>query len=370
MSSTNLKDTLQSFAIETLGLGPKSLVGVDIGTSSIKVCELLHGKKGFKVQNFSYIPLPEGAFHEDDIQKYDEIVQCLQLAVGQISSSSKFAAVGVWGPGVISKRIQVPVGSMEEIEDQVLWESEQYIPFDIDQTSIDFHVIGENKGGGADVLIAAAKHNVIEKFKGLVEETGLTVKIVDLSQYALANAFIHVHKSELDGAKASVILIDFGSQTTNIVVFRQSEIVFTRELNVGGHALSEEIQRSMGLSYEEAEDLKRGADPEGNLPEEIVDIIDSNMSTFLIEIKKTLNFYMTATGEDTFQRCYITGGTSQVPGLLESLENEFGVEVLHFNPFEKIAFDDKKIDEETAIQIATIGATAIGLAMRSLSNDD
>ena len=352
----------------TLGLGPKNIVGFDIGSSSIKICELSAVKETYKLTKFAIQSLPEGAFLGDEIQQYDEVVEVAKALVKAVKPKSSFACVGMWGPNVVSKQIQVPMGSMEEIRDQVMWESEQYIPFEVEESAISYHFIKENEGGGANILLAAAKIETVEKFKSIVRDAGLVAKVADVNQFAIVNIFCHVKKDELEGVTHSVLLLDFGANTTNVIVYRHSAIVFTRELPIGGQRITDEIQKAMGLSYQEAEDLKVNGDQNGNLPEEIVGIIDSSLGMFLSEIKKTLNFYMTSTGEDRFHCCYVVGGSSLLPGLVESLAKELGMEVLFFNPFEKVDAD-KKFDDDLLILAASMGVPAMGLAMRTLSDD-
>ncbi len=368
MSSKGLKDYYQSFLVEVLGVGPKHLVGIDIGVNSIKVCEVLKSKKSYKLKGFVRIPLAEGVFADDEIQSRDQVIKAIAEGLSQLKAKTPNACLGLWGPNSISKRIQVPVGTEEEIEDQVLWEAEQYIPFDVDASSISFDLIGENVGGGVDVMIASATHSLIEDFKNMATEAGANVKVVDLNQFALANLFSHTHSILLEDSPGAVILLEFGAYTSNVLIFKNGALVFTRELAIGGNNVTDEIQRSMALSFDEAEDLKTQGDENGNLPEEILDVVAGALSSFMNELKKTINFYLTASGEDFIQKCFLTGGSSLLPGLLESIESEFEMETIYFNPFETIQFDNKFSEEELQ-EIATIGGVAMGLGMRSLEDD-
>lgn len=368
MASGNLKEYYQSFLVDVLGIGPKHLVGIDIGVGSIKVCEMVPHKGTFKLKGFHQAPIGEQVFAEDEIQSRSDIVNAIEEGLSHIKPKTNYACIGIWGPSSISKRIQVPVGTEEEIEDQVLWESEQYIPFDVDSSVISFDMQGENVGGGVDVLIASATNSLVEDYKNMASEAGLSVKIADLNQFAIANVFTHVNEVEISEAQGAIILIEFGAFTSNVLIFKNEKLVFTRELAIGGINVTDEIQRTMGLSFEEAEDLKTHGDENGNLPEEILDVISDSLGNFIGELKKTINFYLTASGEDVIQRCYLTGGSSLLPGLLENIESEFEIETLFFNPFEKITYNNKFSEEELQ-NIASSGIAAMGLAMRSLDND-
>lgn len=351
-----------------LNLGPKNLVGLDIGVNSIKVCELSYNPKkrdDFKLVKFAQIALPDACLIEDEIQKPDELVETIEACLQEAGIKNVNAAISLSGPNTMSKRLQLPGGSTDDLEDQVMWESEQFIPFGIDESTVSFHVIGENAGGGTDVLIAAARNDVVHNFKGLAQKAGLKVKVVDLDMFSLINVFKYTLGDNLKDTKESFIIIDFGAQKTDVVVYKNDAVVFTREMNIGGGMITEEIMRQMGIPYEEAEGLKIRGDDQGNLPEEIVEIIDSVLESFFSEVKKTLNFYMTASGDEEIEYCFVTGGSSLIPGFVEGMESVLGIEVQFLNPFEKISYDEKKFSEEDIGQIASTGLIAVGLAMRS-----
>ena len=364
MGSLNLKSLLIS-----AGLGPKNLVGVDVGSSSIKVCELSGSKKSYALAKFAVQPLPEGSFFDDEVQKYDEVVEILKNIVTEVKPKSTIACIGVWGPNVISRRLQVGMGSMREIEDQVEWEFEQYIPFDIDDATVSFHFDGENKGGGQTFSPPRPRRSPLQSLRIWSRETGLTVKVVENSQFAIANAFAYVCKEELDGLDDSLLLLEFGANSTNVIIFRGQTVAFTRELSVGGQAITDEIQKAMGLSYSEAEDLKVNGDQSGNIPEEIVGIVNSSLDLFISEIKSSIDFYMASMEEKSFKCCYITGGSSRLPGLLERLKKDLKMEILFFNPFEKIKIEQGQFGEDFLPIISSLGVTALGLAMRSIQDD-
>ena len=352
-----------------LGLGPKGLLGVDIGSSSIKICELSGGKNSYKLTKFAIRPLPEGSFFEDEIQKTDEIIEVLEHLVKEVRPKSSFVCMGIWGPNVISKRMQVAMSSIEEIMDQVAWEIEQYLPFDVDDATTSFYLVGENSVGGADVLISAAKTELIERFRALVEDAGLKVKVIDCNQFSIANVFSYVHEKEIKEINTPILLLELGANSINVIVFRNGSVVFTRELPIGGQIITNEIQKAIGLSYGDAEELKVNGDQSGNLPEEIMSIINTSFNLFFTEIKRALDFYISSSDESSFQYCYITGGSSRLPGLSERLAKELSLEVLFFNPFDRIDVKRGEFDENALSVISSTGVSALGLAMRRVGDD-
>lgn len=351
---------------ESLGMTSKAIFGLDIGSSSVKMAELVQAGSTFKLVRYTSLPLPEGCLIEDEIQKEEEIIAAIEECLEVSGITYKNVCIGLSGPNTLARRLQLAGGSDEEIEDQVSWEAEQYLPFNIEDSRVSYHLIGENEGGGVDVLIAAAKLDVIDSFKGLVAEAGLKAKVVDLDLIALTNIIEHVLDDELLIPDTSWIFMDIGAQKTGFLIYRNETIVFSKEIPIGGVMITEEIQRQMGVNYEQAEDLKINGDSNGNLPEEIIEIIDSVNEAFFTEVRKTLDFYITSSSDDSIAECYITGGGSVVPGLQEGLQGLLGIAVNQFNPFDRLAFGNFSDDEIT--EIAYRGSVTLGLALRFMKH--
>ena len=329
---------------DILKLGPKGIVGIDIGISSVKVAQVqkIPGKKA-KLIKYASVPLPEGAIMEDEIQNESAVVDAIKKALKKAKISSDTAVIGLKGPHSITKKLTLAGGSPEEIDDQVHWEAEQYLPFDLEVASLGYHVMGENEGGGVDIIFAAATNEVVERFKDLANEAGLRVKVIDMDITATTNVFEMVLGKKLDVANESYLLLEIGSQKTNFIIYKNKRILFTKEIPVGGLVITEEIQRQMGVNYNEAEDLKRSGDDQGNLPEEILTIIEESINSFFTEIQKTYDFYVSSTSDESLVGCYITGGSAQLIGLADGLENILQVEVNYLNPFEHFEYDSKNL---------------------------
>lgn len=346
-------------------LGNTNVVGIDIGTSAVKMCELSGGKGKFKLLKFGYAKISEGVIIEDQFEKPEEIVEAIKKAAENAGIKNPSCAIGLFGPNTLGKRLQMPAGTPQEIEDQVMWESEQYIPFGADVSSIGHQIIGENEGGGQDVYITAAREDLIERFQGVIQEAGFKAKIVDLSILALNNIFEHAMDDRIEELGSGTLVVDIGSQATRMLVYKNKAPIFTREIAFGGSAISEEIQRQMGVSFEEAEDLKINGDESGNLPEEIMQIINSVLQqNFLSEIKKSLNFFLSTSTEDKIEYCFITGGTAQLPGILEGIEKILEVKVELLNPLKRIDYDKGSFNQQTLAIISSQGSVALGLSMR------
>ncbi len=343
-------------------LNPGAIFGVDIGAHSIKVCELSGGPGKFKVERFGIFVLSEAAIIEDEIQKPGEVSDGLLEAIKQSGIKSKSACLGLYGPNTMTKRLSVPEGSREEVEDHVMWESEQYITFGADESQIDFHLLGENEGGGNDALVAAAKNELIEKYSEILKEARLNVRMIDLNVIAVSNVFEEFAAKNLEDYAQGSLLIDFGAQSTKIIVYKRGGPIFTKELAIGGGLITEEIQRQMGVSYEEAEDLKTSSE----LPEEILNIINTQLDQQLSEVRKNINFYVTQGSAEKVSYCFVTGGSSLLPGLVEKLSALTAMEVERMNIFDSVKINERKLGQNIE-QLSAISAVVIGLAMRKVT---
>jgi type IV pilus assembly protein PilM len=356
--------SLQDQIKDLLGkMNPGGVVGLDIGAHSIKVCEVSGSPGKVKVDKFGVFQLSEAALIEDEVQKPSEIVDGILEAFKQAGIKSKVVCLGLYGPNTMTKRLNTPEGTKEEIEDHVLWEAEQYITFGAEESMIDFHVLGENEGGGKDALVAAAKNDTIESFAAILKSAKMTLKVVDLNVIALSNIFEVVAGDNLEEYSQGTLLMDFGAQSTKIVIYKRGGPIFTKEIPVGGGLITEEIQRQMGVSYEEAEDLKTTQDENGNLPEEILNIINAQVDQQVAEVRKNINFYVTQGSAEKVSYCFVTGGSSLLPGMIDKLSVVAGVPVERLDIFSAVKIDEKKVGQNLE-QLAAISPIVIGLAMR------
>ena len=361
--AASLKDQID----ELLGkLNPGGVFGIDIGSHSIKVCEISGTPGKFKVDKFGTFVLSEAAIIEDEFQKPSEIVEGLQEAIKRSGIKSKTACLGLYGPNTMTKRLNVPEGTKEEIEDHIMWEAEQYITFGADESQISFHLIGDNEGGGKDALVAAARTDVVESFSNILNEIKISAKIIDLNVIALSNVFEEVFRADLEEYSQGSLILDLGAQSTKVIVYKRGGPIFTKELSIGGGLVTEEIQRQMGVSYEEAEDLKTSGYQNGNLPTEILTIINTQVDQQVAEIKKNINFYITQGSAEKVEFCFVTGGNSLLPGLVEKLAAVTGLEVKRIDVSSGIKVEEKKT-EQGLESCSAISAVAIGLAMRKVN---
>lgn len=344
------------------------LIGIDIGLSAIKIALISQPKKGvFRLDKYKSLALSEAAIIEDEIQKPEEIIEGISTLIKEMGIKKKIVCLGMNGPNTVTKRLQVPDGPRDEVEDNILWESEQYIPFGADESEIGFSIIGKiEEEDVVDAIVGALRADVAERYTSYISEAGLVAKVLDLNVFSLVNIFEYIYQDSLEEiSDVGAIIIDLGAQFTSVVVYRNSGPILTKEISIGGVLVTEEIQRAMGVSYAEAEDLKINGDDNGNLPEEIIEIINNHIEKLLQELKKTLNFYIAIGSSEQVGKCYITGGCAQLPGFSESLFDLIDIEVETINPFEAIELQEK-LSEDELVQASYCGVVAMGLGMRSV----
>jgi type IV pilus assembly protein PilM len=362
---------LQEFIkfIQSLTVGAQEVIGLDIGASAIKMVEMdKTGEDSYKISRYTSVPLAEGTIIDDEIHNEDELLRALRLGLKQLKSKRLNVCIGLSGPNTILKKLQLPDGlPVEELEDQVEWDLEQYLPFPVEEAHISSSVVRINPGSLTDVLAGAAKKALVNSYKTTVEKANVKVKIVDIAAAAALNVLDLVYKTQLSVRGSNWLLLDVGASKTKFLVCKGGILTFTKEINIGGNSITEEIQREIGVTFLEAQSLKIHGDGQGNIPEEVLLIIKQVMMTFMSEIATTRDFWLNASGEHEFNGCALTGGGALLPGIIEQLTEVLSTEVLVLNPFSKITYNKNTITEDMINEIAYQGVSAIGLGMRRVT---
>lgn len=341
-----------------------STIGLDIGMSGVKVCDLVKSGTQYVLKGFGFAPLPEGTIIDDEIHKKDQLVVAINSALKQAGTKNKNICYGLPSHNTIIKKMHAPLGTKQEIEDHVSWEAEQFIPFGHENAVISVHPIDTKSKEGVDVIMVAAKQDQVENYDLMLTEAGLKVKIIDLQVIALLNIFEISYKEELKEFNKGTLLIDLGASSTKILVYKDGVPIFTKAIPIGGVTVTEEIQRSVGLSFEEAEDLKLMRDDQGNPPEEISAVIKSVADKIIVHIKDSVSFYTSSASQEKVHRCLITGGNLQLPGIVEGVATATGLSVEILDPLKKFSVKNKSITPEILELITYIGAVPLGLALR------
>jgi len=348
----------------------KLALGLDIGSSSVKLVQLKDaGKRGYTLEAFGVVPLPPEAIVDGALMNSSAIVEAIKQLVSQFKLKNKDVAIGVSGHSVIIKKISMPRMTQEELEESIQWEAEQYIPFDVKDVNIDVQILtppdADTGTGQMDVLLVAAKKDMINDYTSVVSEAGLNPICVDVDAFAVQNSFeinYEVPKTE------TVVLVNAGASVVNINVIANGVTTFTRDVTMGGNQFTEEIQKQLNVSYDEAEKLKVGGDAaqdsDSVVPQEVERVIQGVADQMAGEIQRSLDFYTATAADSHIARLYLSGGTAKIPALFKVIEQRVGVPVEILNPFKGIEIDNRKFDPNTVMESAPSAAVGVGLALR------
>ncbi|MDH4469107.1 MAG: type IV pilus assembly protein PilM [Bacteriovoracaceae bacterium] len=355
----------QSLSDKISGLLETGVVGLDVGASAIKICQLTkQGKSNYILKNFGYRPLAEGAFSDSGVEKMEDVVEALKESFKSAGMKGRQVCFGIGGQQVVLRKMKSPKGKRSEIEDQVAWEAEQFIPFGADNSVVGIHVLGPADKDNVNVIMAAGKLDYIQSCEETIKQAGLVPKILDLQFLALINIFEISYSELIQDLGKGTLLIDFGAQFTKIIVYKEGAPLLARSIALGGITVTEEIQKEIGLTFQEAEDLKLTRDEQGNFPEEIAPILARCREDIVKNIVDSISFYTTQSAQDKVYNCFITGGNLQLPGLIEELTTALNLTVEILDPLRKIKVK-KKLPDDLLDQLTYIASVPIGLALRS-----
>lgn len=341
------------------------MVGLDISASSIKLVELAKDRSGRLVlERCAIEPLERGWIAEGNIENFDEVVEAARRLIRRSGTKAKQVAMALPASVVISKKIILPGGLSErEMEVQVESEANQYIPFSLDEVSLDFCVIGPSNTavGDVEVMIAASRKEKVEDRQGLAEAIGLTPVIMDVESYASRLAAIRVIEAlPGGGADAVVALFEIGGLTSTLQVLRGEEVLYEREQMFGGAQLTQMLVRQYGFTLDEAEAKKRA----GELPEDYAEaVLASFVEQLAQEIERALKFFFTSTPHNRVDYILLAGGTASLRGLTDAITDHTSYPCQVVNPFDGMEMG-RTIREQRMQREAPSYLTACGLAMR------
>jgi len=347
----------------------KGLVGVDIGSSAVKAVELKVGGKGgdeYQLLNIGLEPLPPEAIVDGAIMDSGAVIDAVQNLFQDNRIKTNDCATGVSGNAVIVKKISLPQMSEEELAESIHWEAEQYIPFDIQDVSLDYEVVeGGGGGGNMDVLLVAVKKDKISEYTSAITQAGRNPTIVDVDVFALQNCY---EINYVPDPGRVVALLNIGASIMNINVVKDGFSVFNRDIAVGGNQYTDAIQKDLNLSFEQAEALKRGEQVEGASPENLHPIIQAVSENISTEIQRTFDFFRATSQEDRVDQIYLSGGTANVNGLRDLLAERLDAPVELLNPFLNVRYSEKDFDPAFLDEIGPSAAIAVGLAVRRVGD--
>src|SRR4030095_7086718 len=346
-------------------MGKKNLVGLDIGSSSVKAVELQRKGSSLQLVNLGFENLQPDTIVDGQIMELNNVANVITSIFNEHQIKTSRIAAGVSGHSVIVKNIVLPQMSEEELQESFSWHAEEHIPFAITDVNLDYHVTG-NSSDALQVLLAACKSDKIANVKQAIQLAGKQPVVVDIDTFALQNCYEVNYQPK---AGEVVALLNIGSSTMNINIMNGACSVFARDASVGGSQYTSLLQKELGLTFEQAEAVKRGYPlPEGIAPRPIQPIIETVSDILALEIRKTMDFYRATAeeGEEAIQKILVAGGSSKLPGLPDYLAKRFEIRVELFDPFRQIQVDGRKFDPDYMKGIVPEMAIAVGLALRGV----
>jgi type IV pilus assembly protein PilM len=354
-----------SFLDILLGRRAASLIGLDISSSSVKLVELGQAATGeYVVERFASEPFEKGWITDGQIEKFDEVADAVRRVVSRSGTKCRHVAMAMPQSSVITKKIVLPGGLREEeLEMQVEAEANQYIPFSLDEVSLDFCVIGPSSeaAGDVEVLIAASRKDRVQDRQGLAEAAGLKPVVLDIESNASRLAIGRMIETlPNEGRDALVALFQIGADTTSLKVLRDDEILYDRDQAFGGAQLTQLISRQYGFSFEEAEAKKVA----GDLPDDYeAALLAPFVDSLAQEIGRALQYFFTSTPHHKVHYVMLAGGTATLPGLKDRVVELTGFASMVVNPFEGMKIGSA-VRESKLRRDAPSYLTACGLAMR------
>jgi type IV pilus assembly protein PilM len=343
----------------------KPLVGVDIGATSIKICQLKESRKGYGLVRVGFHSLEPQTIVDRTIMNSAAVVEALQRTFSQNKIGQKEIALSVSGQSVISRKITVPIMTTAELDEQIQWEAENHIPFDIKDVNVDYEILRRRpEAGQMDLLLVAAKRDEINDYVQIARQAKLKPVVVDIDAFTIQNVFEYNRGLPPDQTFA---IINVGASQASINIISRGTSAFTRDIANGGNYLTEQIIKQVGIPYEQAEELKCQAAAAGavsGLPPKLFQVIEQVADTIAGEIQRSLDFFLATSGEERISRVCLTGGTANLPQLAQAIERRSRVSTEVFKPLERIGVEAKEVDGNMLNQRAAQLSVALGLAMR------
>jgi type IV pilus assembly protein PilM len=342
----------------------RNCIGLDIGSSSIKAVQCKQTKKGVSLQAFGMEPLMPQTIVDGTIMDQGAVVEAIRALWSRLKLKQKDVAIAIAGHSVIIKKISVPQMSMGELDEQVPYEAEHHIPFAKDDVEIDYEVVNRmNASGQMELLLVAAKKEVVHDYAAVVREANLNPVVVDVAAFSAQNAYEVNYPL---GADETIVIINIGAAISNINIVRHGMSLFTRDVTIGGNAFTEEIQKQLNVAQDEAEAYKVGGsyDEHGVVPQEVERIVEGVAEVMAGEFQRSLDFFLATAADTTVSKICISGGTAKIAALHRAIERRSRLPVEVIDAWRNISIDSK-LDSAYLGAHSPEALVGLGLALRA-----
>lgn len=344
----------------------KTVVGLDIGSSAIKVIELKRARGEVQVTHMGVEALSSDVVVDSMIMDSPAVATAISKLFGDAGIKGRSVATSVSGHSVIVKRIAVPAMTDQQLAETIMAEAQQHVPFDMADVNVDYQVLSEDfSGPQMDVLLVAVKKDKILNYTNVLSMAGKSPAIVDIDVFALQNCYEYNYSPS---PTSTVALLNLGASVMNINIVKGASPLFTRDVSVGGHQYTDSLQKELDLSFDDAEALKLGQQVGTVSPDAKMPILQQVTEIIVLEIQKTFDFFRATAAGEHIERIYLAGGSAKVTGLMEALRQEFSLPVDVLNPFNRITYAEDSEAASLIEQNAAQLAVAVGLALRSFDD--
>ena len=343
-----------------------NLVGLDIGSRSIKAAEIVETKRGSALKSMGSIDIAHGVIEEGTINDPESVAESIQQLWKSSGIKESNVAVSIGGYSVIVKKIIVQTMAEEQLQETIHFEAEQYIPFDISDVNLDFQILGESESNPnqMDVFLVAAKKEMVDDYINLINLSGLNACTIDVEAFALQNTF----EANYDTQQENIALIDIGASKTSLNILKDAASVFMRDVSLGCGQINQKIMSLIECSFEEAEQLKYGNKPDRLSPDDFKGIVSSVVADWCTEIRRALDFFYSTYPQDQIKRIILSGGGANIAEFRDLLATEASADVEMINPFQNFHIENKRLDDAFIKQVAPQAAICMGLAMRKVDD--
>jgi type IV pilus assembly protein PilM len=347
-------------------ISKKDIIGLDIGSKHIKAVQLKENKGTHRLERMGITTLQPELIVDGSILDATRVVEAIKELISNANIKAKDVTLSVSGhSAVIIKRVSLPQMTEEELGAQIRFEAEQYIPFDIEDVSLDFQILGPaEEDNMMDVLIVAVKKDKINEYVTVVKEAGLNPVIVDVDAFALENMYELNYEVKED---QNVALVNVGASTININIIKGGISVFTRDSAVGGNLLTEALQREFTVSYANAEKLKQEQSVEGVSQDEVHVSLTSAFEGIIAEISRSFDYFRDTTNYENIDEIILTGGVALARDFAQTLSERVGVTVTVVEPLKNIEVPES-FDKQYLQKVSSLLSVAVGLAMRRVGD--
>ncbi len=347
-----------------------STVGLDIGSSLIKVIEIDHSGGRPTLTHFGLQKLAPEAIVEGEIMDRDLVIEGIRQCMEKAGVTGNTVVSAISGRAVIVKKIVMDKMSAQDAQEAIFWEAEQHVPFDIDDVCLDFQILKEDAGANQmEVLLVAAKKDMVNNYASLIRDAGFTPVVVDVDSFAVQNCFEQGRRGT-SAEKRVVGLVNVGSDVTNINIVQDASPHFTRDISIGSNNFAEIIQKNMGVDYEEAHAIVSGKLGERD-PGAVKELIRQGAKDLSLGIERSISFLKAAGDADSIDEVVLSGGGANIPFLKDILAEKHGMTISIHNPLAGIECEEGVFGEHEAEidAIAPLLTVGIGLALRKAGRE-